>query len=195
MERMKSSKYNIFFDADDGTHLGFNGITGALASFDEVNWLKVKQINEDPNSIDWNTQENIELKESLLEGFFILDESLDEIDLMKIKLNMGRYANNEWVMSICPTLNCNFACPYCYEGEEIKVPGRMSQEIVESTISFLGKKLPEIRTLRIIWYGGEPLLEFETIKGISERLIQKCAEQHCTYVATMITNGDRKSVV
>lgn len=43
--------------------------------------------------------------------------------------------------------------------------------------------------MRINWFGGEPLLEIERIKAISQELISYCTKREIEYSAFMITNG------
>lgn len=68
---------------------------------------------------------------------------------------------------IAPTTACNFACPYCFESK------KNPKTIDEDTINALGefvKEQKDLKGISITWYGGEPLLAFDKIKSIYERL-------------------------
>lgn len=41
----------------------------------------------------------------------------------------------------------------------------------------------------MIWYGGEPLLAWDTICSLSERIIKIADENNCKYAAGIVTNG------
>jgi uncharacterized protein len=77
------------------------------------------------------------------------------------------------VMTISPTLACNFDCPYCFEQH---IPGRMTQKGMDDIVKLAEKMMDEsnAETIHIRWFGGEPLLELEIIESLSERL-QKIA--------------------
>lgn len=89
---------------------------------------------------------------------------------------------------ICPTLMCNFACPYCYETAR---GGRMTPETQDKVIAFSERlmRMGHPAEMQVTWYGGEPLLEPEIIQALSERLIALCEKYAITYNANMVTNG------
>ena len=65
-------------------------------------------------------------------------------------------------LTICPTLNCNFACPYCFEDH---APGIMLNEVQDDVVS-LAKRMLEssgASELRVNWFGGEPLIAPQVI--------------------------------
>lgn len=64
---------------------------------------------------------------------------------------------------ICPTLGCNFACPYCYEHN---LSSRaMSVEVQMKVINFINQYEGIKRSVSLNWHGGEPLTSFEAIKS------------------------------
>ena len=72
-------------------------------------------------------------------------------------------------MTICPTMGCNFDCPYCFENHRV---GRMSAETQDAVIALAEKLIRVIRgdSMDITWFGGEPLLMPDIIPSLSERL-------------------------
>jgi uncharacterized protein len=69
---------------------------------------------------------------------------------------------------IAPTLACNFACPYCYESD---LPNNiMSEKNQNDIISFLNSHSDKCSGLNLCWHGGEPLIAFNAIKSIIEKL-------------------------
>ena len=91
-------------------------------------------------------------------------------------------------MVICPTMACNFDCPYCFENH---YAGKMSASVQDDVIS-LAERLIDVnaaQTLKVTWFGGEPLLAPEVIESLSERLIALADERGVTYDAGVITNG------
>ncbi len=98
-------------------------------------------------------------------------------------------------LTICPTMGCNFDCPYCFENHK---SGKMSPAVQEE-IAALAKRMLDVsgtKTLSVTWFGGEPLLVPDVIESLSERLISLAEKKGVKYEAEIITNGyllDRKN--
>ena len=118
------------------------------------------------------------------QGLIINYNELSMIDSMA-KCNC---ASGGVIMTICPTLNCNFNCPYCFEKH---LPGKMSEEIQDKIVQLTEKmlKIVKRKTLSVTWYGGEPLLAPEIIENLSNKLIELCKKEDVIYSAGIITNG------
>jgi uncharacterized protein len=99
-------------------------------------------------------------------------------------------------LTICPTMGCNFDCPYCFENHK---SGKMSAEVQDDVID-LAERMLEVsgaKKLSITWFGGEPLLAPDVIESLSERLTALAEEKGVDYRASIITNGyllDQKTV-
>ena len=103
---------------------------------------------------------------------------------------MGRTgcADESVGLTICPTMGCNFDCPYCFENHKSGKMTRQTQEdvvgLAERMLDAAGKK-----TLHVTWFGGEPLLAPDVIEGLSGRLIALCDARGAEYRASIVTNG------
>ncbi len=80
--------------------------------------------------------------------------------------------NNLNTMALQLTQNCNLRCKYCvYSGnyENRKHSSlKMNKEIAYRAIDFFVRHSSDSEKLHLGFYGGEPLLEFELIKGCVE---------------------------
>lgn len=85
---------------------------------------------------------------------------------------------------IAPTTACNFACPYCFEGQ--KENHRISNETIKNLVSFINS-YEIVKHLNITWYGGEPLLAFKEIKTIIDRINKNCHAKIASQ--SIVTNG------
>ncbi len=91
-------------------------------------------------------------------------------------------------LTICPTLGCNFDCPYCFEDHRV---GRMSADVQDDVVA-LAKRMMDASgssNLSITWFGGEPLLAPDVIESLSKRFMALVDERGGTYRAGIITNG------
>ena len=91
-------------------------------------------------------------------------------------------------LTICPTMGCNFDCPYCFEDH---FAGTMSAEVQDDVVAFAGRMLNASATknMSVTWFGGEPLLAPEVIESLSGRLMALVDERGGKYSASLITNG------
>lgn len=91
-------------------------------------------------------------------------------------------------LTICPTLGCNFDCPYCFEDHH---EGRMSPEVQDDVVALAERMLDACGTndLHVTWFGGEPLLAPDIIESLSERLMALSEGRGGTYEAVIVTNG------
>ena len=67
--------------------------------------------------------------------------------------------------------SCNFSCKYCIQNEEFrtcetKMTSVVSPKVFEYLEELASYKLDEDKKIRIIFWGGEPLLYFDTIKEV-----------------------------
>lgn len=91
-------------------------------------------------------------------------------------------------LTICPTMGCNFDCPYCFEEHRNE---KMTLKTQDAVITLAEKMLDSsaAKHLSVSWFGGEPLLAPEVIEYISERFISMCEDRGIRYSASIITNG------
>ena len=91
-------------------------------------------------------------------------------------------------LTICPTMGCNFDCPYCFEDHG---QGKMSDEVCDDVVALAERMMDASGTtsLGVTWFGGEPLLAPDVIESLSERLIALAEGRGGKYEASIITNG------
>ena len=90
--------------------------------------------------------------------------------------------------TICPTMGCNFDCPYCFENHG---RGKMKPAVQDDIVA-LAERMFEAsgsKKIHVSWFGGEPLLAPGVIESLSERLMALTRERGGSYEASIITNG------
>ncbi|MEG1312071.1 MAG: radical SAM protein [Romboutsia sp.] len=91
--------------------------------------------------------------------------------------------------TIVVTEDCNLRCSYCYEGDN-KNTSKMNFQTADKVINFIAKKINEesddVYQPIVIFHGGEPLLNFEIIKYIYNKL-NNVVKKNIRY--DMTTNG------
>ena len=89
-------------------------------------------------------------------------------------------------LHILPTEKCNFRCTYCYEDFLI---GKMNKSIINGIKNLIKKRMPELKQLRLSWFGGEPLAAIDVVDDISHFSKNLADEKGCLYNFGMTTNG------
>lgn len=167
---------------DSGYYLVHSFLTGKFALLTE----KQKEIYEHP---DKYASEKI--IPTLLEYGFISMEDDYSVLMERLKKGNPRIPQNKKLsLEICPTLNCNFDCRYCFEAGR-RHTGSMNDETANNIVEFVKKRIKETKAnkLAVKWFGGEPLLEIETIKKLSDKLIKVADEYKIPYSAFIQTNA------
>ena len=98
------------------------------------------------------------------------------------------YGSGVLTLTVCPTLACNFSCPYCYENRR---SGAMTQEVQDRLVDFVRCEVERFATKRIfvVWFGGEPLLRPDIVEALSQRLMGIAREHELGYGAAIVTNA------
>lgn len=88
------------------------------------------------------------------------------------------------------TSSCNLNCAYCLSTLEPGEHSRgMTLETGRKAIDLLLRRMVHQRSANIVFYGGEPLLQFDTIKEIFNYARQQALLNAKTFTYTVITNG------
>jgi uncharacterized protein len=186
--KLKASNYNFFFEADDGNTLAYNALSNSLARVDPEKYRLIREILEAPGQYAFDTEEKEKLKKDLLKGHFLIEETLDEVEILKMRNRLGRYSKEYLGLAIAPTLACNFDCSYCFEGNQKK--GTMTAEVEEALVKFVENRLELANLFTVTWFGGEPTLKIDTIERLTGQFEKLCKEHNVQFPPTsIITNG------
>ncbi|SCW65558.1 uncharacterized protein SAMN02910456_02402 [Ruminococcaceae bacterium YRB3002] len=114
--------------------------------------------------------------------------NFDELEALKTMARSFCAQGRAVGLTICPTMGCNFDCPYCFEDH---IPGFMTKEVQDDVVALAGRMMDAngAKSLHINWFGGEPLLAPDIIEDLSGRLISLAEERGAQYSAYIITNG------
>lgn len=126
---------------------------------------------------------------SLVENNIIIDETIDETKEIKKFFYENYISNlNRLSLIILLTQNCNFNCVYCYEKHEKKQTTEKDEKTLVNAIkTYIVEN--NIQKLHIEWFGGEPLLKYDSICKIMKDLKMFCEEKGKDFSATMTTNA------
>lgn len=179
---MKESLYNVYFiDEKEKKGLVYNTLYRSIVRIDDEVYTLIKE-----NRIN-HIHDNV--LEVLKSGNFVIDDSLNELDMLRIMLNRSKYNGTSIGFTIIPTHACNLACKYCYQGHGDVLSNTMSEETMKKAIEFIKKRSVGRGILGVNFYGGEPLLFPEILFCILKELKHFTEEEGMKLSCTIATNG------
>ena len=127
---------------------------------------------------------------TLKDSGIIIEDNVDETKILEHWFNQIKYQSKTLDVTILTTYQCNFACVYCFE-ERVKQNKSLDQTTAAQIIEWLKHKVEEKRqeVLRVVFYGGEPLMNPRAILDISQTLNNWCSEKGIKFVFGIVTNG------
>ena len=97
-------------------------------------------------------------------------------------------------LTVLTTLQCNFACGYCYQGdhdEHNRQGHKMSLETAAQVLAHAERQLDAVqpKSLALTFFGGEPLLNLPVVYYLAERVHAAAAARGVRFTLSLITNG------
>ena len=190
-EALKWSKYNFTtYDQEDNLII-YNFLNGKpsltkIMKPDVEQFKKMFLTSKEIHISLW--EKYAAVAERLLEAGILVDVDTDENVLYDAKYYKEVF-DNKLVLIILPTGKCNFNCSYCLESEQSFYRGAMTVKSQNAILKFVQKQIHHHNELQVSWFGGEPLLEPQVIKYLSENFINICKARLIPYSAQITTNG------
>ncbi|MBI2723338.1 MAG: radical SAM protein [Bacteroidetes bacterium] len=127
--------------------------------------------------------------EYLVQQEFIVSENTNEIDKVKEVSERVDNDSSSFILTINPTMNCNFKCWYCYETHIKK--SKIDVDVIDRIKLFLDKITEKgLETFSLSFFGGEPLLYFkQTVIPIIDEAAALCEKRNVKLGISFTTNG------
>ena len=184
---MKASYYNVTVELEQGETLLYNTYWQSMATLDKDEAEAYEALKSGEPDEGFTA-----FYDELAEKRFLVDDPEREADWLEYEFERYKYNNEMFELIVCPTIDCNFRCPYCYEK---KRPGRMDEQTQDALLAFVQESYDEqpFQKMRVTWYGGEPLLEQQIIERLSRGFLDFCDSHGIDYHAALMTNGSLAS--
>ncbi|MGL5718253.1 MAG: radical SAM protein [Paraclostridium sp.] len=178
---MKTSKYNVEIIGEENIAL-YNLLTRNMILIDKDQY-------DDINSGQVTDSDS----KKLAELGFILNDDINEVKLMKYRINKGKYNTNDMALFLSLTSDCNLRCTYCYEDscrstDTHNIGTFLDGEEWLKVFSFIKNKSSNLSSLNIVLFGGEPLLDRQRALKIINDLSSLKSEKLNVNIS-IITNG------
>ncbi|BAU89923.1 radical SAM domain protein [Methylorubrum populi] len=184
--RYRLSRYDIPVRLADDSALLFNARTRSLVLLSPAEARAYRGLAE-AGAFGADAVEDRLLLQALIGGGHAVGASVDELALVRRSYEATRAAKGSLTLTLAPTMACNFACGYCFQGLN-KPTKKMTPDVQNAILDFVKSK-PDLKSLSVVWYGGEPLMGRDSIFRLSDRLISYCDKNKIAYSAGIVSNA------
>jgi uncharacterized protein len=126
-------------------------------------------------------------------GFLVEDRDSDHLALDRY---FSRITNDssELHITVLTTLQCNFACDYCFQGDHgdyNKFAEKMSLDTAVRTAAWVEREMDRVAPehVTLMFFGGEPLLNLPVMYYLAGRLHGAAGSRGIDLGISIITNG------
>lgn len=132
--------------------------------------------------------------DTLAEHGFLVENRDAERQALAAYFAGVREDRTELRVTVLTTLQCNFACDYCYQGDHGDYnlsAAKMSLDTAARVAAWVETRLDELgpESLALTFFGGEPLLNLPVVFYLAERLWASSRSRGVRMRASVITNG------
>jgi uncharacterized protein len=187
---MQASLFNVRVPLEGDEVFLMNTFTDAqlMVSHDVLDLIDRVHLADDFSAAERETIEQL-----VEQGFLVSDREAEREDLRRFFREV-RDNTDTLKITVLTTLQCNFACDYCIQGdhgEYNKHAAKMSLEMSARVSSWVESRMDELGPRRLIltFFGGEPLLNLPVLYDMADRLHAACAARGIELLINIITNG------
>ncbi|MDU7535568.1 MAG: radical SAM protein [Peptostreptococcaceae bacterium] len=182
---MKFSEYNLIFKDDncEGKYILFNTFNGSIFRIDS----ETKEKIESNNILALSEKVLLDYKSTGI----ILEDTIDEKNIFEYFHNKAKFDNDLLSITLLLTQACNLSCTYCFEGDNLENKISLNEEYWEKIYKFLinQAEVRKSKTIHIVLFGGEPLLNFKRNKEWLNKIKEFCDKTNRNFSTSIITNG------
>src|SRR5688572_12976918 len=140
------------------------------------------------------TDDERETLEALVENGFMVDSRVGERAAVQQYFRDLREDTEQLRVTVLTTLQCNFACDYCFQGDHgdyNKFAEKMSLESAQRVVAWIEQRMDEVRPTKFVLtlFGGEPLLNLPVAYYLAEQCQRLCEARGISQGLSLITNG------
>jgi len=181
-DRLIPSRFNIHATTNDGQLVLWNTYSGAMNAFSSDQrepirtLLHSRSIKAEKNGI----------VSYLAERGYLIPDGTDELRRIRYAFGQEQYRSDLLELILLASEDCNFRCKYCYEAF---ARGTMRPDVRASVKKLVEQRLQDLSTLRIAWFGGEPLYGFRALEDLAPWFTDIADRHGLAFASHMTTNG------
>ncbi len=146
------------------------------------------------HNTEFLTDEQRDALATLTEHGFVVNDREGERRKVDQYFRNIRESKEQLRVTVLTTLQCNFACDYCFQGDHgdhNKFAAKMSLETAARVVQWTEERLDAIRpeSFVLTLFGGEPLLNLPVAYYLAEQLWAATQARGVRMLVNVITNG------
>lgn len=153
------SNYTFLFE-NKGAYFMFNSLSKAFLEIDQESFAILVERQKTKTEISEDELDS-DLYKELVKRLFICNNHKDELLIYKSTVMNRRNQNSSMHLTIAPTMDCCFECFYCFEKNTNK--SYITDDVIDAIIKNIEHR-PNIQSLRLTWFGGEPLMAIDKMQ-------------------------------
>ncbi|MBB6698711.1 PapB family radical SAM/SPASM ranthipeptide maturase [Clostridium algidicarnis] len=165
--------------------------TGSIFEIDDLTTSLLENEKKSSNDVYELVKNNCskekfdELINQMIESCILKTEETKKI------VNKKQSSNNKISSLILLVVQeCNLSCTYCYGNDgEYENKGKMSLKLGQKSIDYLMENSADLKDVSIVFFGGEPLLNFQLIKELVTYAKEVGDIYHKNIIFSMTSNG------
>jgi uncharacterized protein len=140
------------------------------------------------------TQDERDALATLTEHGFVVNDREGERRKVERYFRNIRQSQEQLRVTVLTTLQCNFACDYCFQGDHgdhNKFAAKMTLETAARVVQWTEERLDTLRPRSFVLtlFGGEPLLNLPVAYYLADKLWHATQARGVTMLVNIITNG------
>lgn len=183
IHRFKQGGQNIVLDVN----------SGAVHLVDDITFEIIGKLDEGKNNEILGELTKKFPREEILEVLAEVEKIISAGELFAPDMEVPpTFQNVGVVKSLCLMVaqDCNLRCKYCFgSGGSYGKRGVMSEEVGKAAVDFIIKNSGLRKHCEIDFFGGEPLINFKTVKAVTEYVRRREVETGKIFKLTLTTNG------
>ena len=183
IHKFKQGGQNIVLDVN----------SGAVHLVDDITFEIIGKLDEGKNNEILEELTKKFPREEILEVLAEVEEIISAGELFAPDMEVPpTFKSVGVVKSLCLMVaqDCNLRCKYCFgSGGSYGKRGIMSEEVGKAAVDFIIKNSGLRKHCEIDFFGGEPLINFKTVKAVTEYVRQREVDTGKIFKLTLTTNG------
>jgi len=180
--RWVPSRYNVHAVTSDDRLVLWNSYRGSMCVFQPAQGKAIKKLLRKPG-FEARCKGIVQY---LYDRGFLVEEGTNEYRRIQLGFGREQYRSDRLELILLSSEDCNFRCQYCYEDF---TRGTMQPWVRAGIKKLVEGRLPSLRTLTVLWFGGEPLYGWSAIEELAPFFQQVADEHRLAFGSSMTTNG------
>lgn len=176
------SRFNARAVGEGGRLIIWNTLTGAVSAFRSEDHDAVLELLSPRGTTDTDGR----LSEYLRRRGYLVRDDVNELERFRYAYARGQWRSDILELTLMASEDCNFRCIYCYEKFK---HGTMRPDVREGIMRFVLTRVPQLKHLKVAWFGGEPLFGWEAVEELAP-FFKDVSDRHgIAHAQTITTNG------